>query len=198
VEDLIDELLQADAVRDIVAQETSDLLDAMARDALWRGTDYLMEALPSTSILPNPLLLPPFISVRKRLESLAPRISEREQIALLRLPKTLHKLCSATNTNYGSRNSADDDFYSNASTSSPLLLLRDTTLVKVATVPGIDRATRAILSRAVLSNDPDTRAMLDGVAQNLRERLWERLEGGGVPGVLAVGLADVVFRTPWQ
>jgi len=51
----MDELLQADALRDIVAKEASDLLDAMARDVFWRGTDNIMEGLP---FLPLPSIVP--------------------------------------------------------------------------------------------------------------------------------------------
>jgi len=57
VEDLIDELLQEDAARDIIAQEIVTLVDAMARDLLWKGNDSLMEDV--SSIFPKPLPSPP-------------------------------------------------------------------------------------------------------------------------------------------
>jgi len=58
LDELIDELLQASAVRDIIARETVNIVDAMGRDALWKGFDTLMEALPSFPKLLNPLNLP--------------------------------------------------------------------------------------------------------------------------------------------
>jgi len=193
IENLIDELLQATAIRDVVAKETSNIIDAMARDALWKGTDSLFEAISMPSIIPKPST--------RILESLAPRLQREEQLVLLRLPQILQQLL----TNYDDENSnsigpnlpprTSIGNSNNSRQSSGIL--QDITAVKVASIPGFSKGLRAILEQTLLSKDPNARATVDAIKIELQNKLQARLEESGLPSDLAKRLVDTTFPTPW-
>lgn len=186
LEELIDELLQASAVRDIIARETVNIVDAMGRDALWKGVDTLMEALPSFPKLLNPLNLPVLPLSRRTFESLAPRLSEEEQLVLLRLPKLLGELATAE-SNVG-------DSFARPGGRELVGWLGDD---MASAIPGINKGLRKVVERALVEKDPNARETVDAVAQNLRKLLEGRLEEVRVPGDLARRIANAAFQTPW-
>ena len=182
VEDILDELLLSDAVRDLVAGETADVADALVRDALWRGVDSLAEAFPFPG-LPNPLSLPVPIG---RMESLAPRLSEEEKLVLLRLPEMFAE--SAT-TDQASRMGTD--------VAMPAGLLNNLMLTRIGEIPSLNRGIRTLTERALVQQDPKAREMVDSVAAKLRGLLQMRLVRTGVPADIAQRLVESAFLTPW-
>lgn len=74
----------------------------------------------------------------------------------------------------------------------PPAAFADVAAVKVLAEPAVQAALSEVLRRALLEADPDARATLDGVADELRGRLRSRLQAGGLPETAAEAL-----QTPW-
>lgn len=198
-EDLIDELLKATAIRDVVAKETGNIIDAMARDALWKGADSLVEVAVVMPIIPTFFPKPP-TSITRLLESLAPRISRDERILLLRLPEILQGF-TVMEQQQQSSDSAGASLSGTTGNSSSSRqrggFLQDTTIVKISSVPGFSKGLKAILEQTLISKDPNARATVDAIKKDLQDKLQMRLEGNGLPSNLARRLADTTFPTPW-
>lgn len=180
IEDLIDELLQAGAIRDLIAQETGNIVDAVVRDAMWKGTDSLLEVIPT--FLPKP--------PTRLLESLAPRLSRDEQLVLLRLPEILRQVTNESSNSTvtsvpGTGNNSQGVFF------------RDITAVKLASIPGFGKGLRNFFDQALVSKDPNARAAVDAIREKLQNKLRTRLEETGVPSDVARILVDTSFLTPW-
>ena len=182
IDHLIDELLQAEAARDLVAEETLNVGDVMVRDFVWRGVDTFAERgffLPPQS-LPNILNLPPPM---KTLEKLAPRITEKEQLILVRLLEVLGEL---------ERNSDDDPSISGPLAQPPRRSrkspLEEISFVKMLRVPGVGKNLIEASTNAIFDREDNARAMAEAVAGKLSYRVQTRLVDSGLisPGMAAI------------
>jgi len=193
IEEIVDELLQADAARDLVAQETFNVLDVLMRDTIWRGVDMLQERG-----LPLPPAPPPVIPKfgpppRKVLETLIPRTSEKEQLILVRLLEVLNELEENASDSSSSRTSA-----------LPLLtnrpsLFNESPLIKVATIPGVNRSLKDVAVSAVFGGDNNNaRRAIDAVSERTAERLLTRLIQTGMSRELASAISNTVLQRPRQ
>mmetsp|Transcript_55427 Transcript_55427/g.166175 ORF Transcript_55427/g.166175 Transcript_55427/m.166175 type:complete len:796 (-) Transcript_55427:339-2726(-) len=182
VEDILDELLLSDAIRDLLTSEAADIADALIRDALWKGTDGLIEAFPLPR-LPNPLNLPEPIH---GLESFAPRLSEEEKLVLLRLPEMFAELQTVEQAKQNGSNFP-----------MPAGFLSSLMLTKIREIPSFKEGIRILTERALVKRDPKAQALVDSVAAKLRSRARRRLERTGVPADVAQRLTGIMFLTPW-
>ena len=202
-------MLQASAAREVVADEAATAIDAMARDALWKGADSLTDAMPRPLLpplppLPLPLLLP-LPPLQGVVEALAPRLDEQERLLLLRLPIALAQLSEAEADAGESR---DADARAGASSAgaggaevraeaAAGRLLEGMAVIEVARLPEVRDGVQWLLQRALVERDADARATVDRVASGLRTRLRSRLRHAGVEEGLADAASDAAVRTPW-
>jgi len=187
---LLQDLIQADAARDLVAQEASSLIDTLARDSVWRSIGVAQELLDP--LAPRPLPFFPQASVL--LDALVPRLSDQERLVLARLPSALEGLLAdggqvrrsapappATSLRRGSSNSRGDLI-----------------AAQIAGMPEVQRGLQWLLVRSVIEEDEQARAVIETVAAGLRERLRSRLKLAGVGDWAANVAADNALRLPWQ
>ena len=182
---LLELLLASEVARDLVGVEAANVVDALARDAVWKVAGKL-PVLP-TPPLPLPSLpsLPGAERATRLAESLAPRLGREEEFVLARLPSALADESRAEGESQGA-----------APGGLPSLPLPsafdDLMAVRIAGKPEVRAAVGSVLRGAVVEQDPAARALVDDVVLRLRDRLRERLEAAGLPGALSQGL-----QTPW-
>lgn len=200
IDQLVDELLQAGAARDLVAQEALNVGDAMVRDALWRGVDTFSERgffLPTPPpFLPNFLNLPS--SPMVALEKLAPRITEKEQLIVARLLEVLEELEGNGRGDASVVSASQVQPWRRRARAAPL---EDISLVKMLRVPGVGKQLREVSANAILNREENARAMVETISGKLRDRVQTRLiDSGLVSPDLAATISKAVLlpTTPRQ
>jgi len=185
IEEFVEEVLQADAARDLVAQETFRVLDVLVRDTVWKGVDTLEERglriLPSLPFFPKDWLSP-----RTVLETLSPRISEKEQLTLLRLLDSLNEIDGSSDAKLSS------------SLFSSLPVINESPLVKIATIPGVSKSLRDVSVAAIFRSDANARAAIDAVSEEMIDHLSARLVQAGAKVDLAYTISSTLLQRPWS
>ena len=178
IDRLFDELVKADAARDLIAEEALNIGDAMVRDALWRSIDTIAERSPRLPLFVQPPFLPTSLSV---LEKVAPRISETEQLVLVRLQEVLEDL--------------DDEKSEPLSTPfGRSLPFEEFPIYKMLTLPGVRKSLGNIATRAVWNREESARDMAEAITEKLRARVETRLRNSGlVEPEIAAALSNAVF-----
>jgi len=198
IDQLIDELLQADAARDLVAQETLNVGDAMVRDAVWRGVDTFAERgffLPtSPPFPPNILNLP---SPIETLEKLAPRITEKEQLILVRLLEVLEEL---ERNGSGDPTVSGSQAHQQSQRRSTAFPFEDISLVKMLSMSGVAKKVIEVSTNAIWGREDNARAMVESVSDKLKDRVQTRLADSGLVSsdMAAMIYKAVLLPTPWQ
>ena len=209
VEDLWGELLRAEGARELVADEAASVLDALARDLLWRAADAAAEATLTPPLPPLPLplplplprlrLLPPLPPLRARAEALAPRLSAEERLVLARLPEALAQI--APRSRPESTQVAGADGAADGETGRAAVprggVTGNVAAARVAAVPGVRDGARRLLEEALVRQDPQARATVERVVSGLRSRLRTRLGAAGADGAAAEAVA-ALLRVPWS
>mmetsp|Transcript_24733 Transcript_24733/g.53350 ORF Transcript_24733/g.53350 Transcript_24733/m.53350 type:complete len:832 (-) Transcript_24733:2025-4520(-) len=196
IDQLVDLLLQADAARDLVAQEALNVGDSMVRDAIWRGVDTFAERgfflPPPPPFLPNILNLP---SPMETLEKLAPRITEKEQLIVARLLEVLEEL-----EQNGSGNPNVSASPSQSWRRTRTIPFEDISLVKMLRVPGVNKHLGEVSTNAILNRDENARAMVESISAVFSDRVKTRLIDSGLvsPDMAATIAEAVILPTPWQ
>jgi predicted unusual protein kinase regulating ubiquinone biosynthesis (AarF/ABC1/UbiB family) len=206
IDQLVEELLQADAARDLVAQEAVNVGDAIVRDAVWRGLDAFAERgffLPRPpQFLSNILNLGPS-SPMETLEKLAPRITEKEQLIVARLLEVLEELDENVKTRPSFTTSpAQSRRSASTRTTAPF---EGISLVKMMRLPGVRTKLREVSTNALLNRDDNknARAMVETVSGKLRDRVQTRLiDSGLVSPDMAATISKAVLIpilvVPWE
>jgi len=203
LEDIVNELFRADAARELVAFETFNILDAIGRDALWRGADSLMEVVsnaPSLPFFPTLDSLPNFLSLpfpkKQNFETLAPRLCESEKLILLRLPKIIDDLDDTSDL--GLKSTWTEKMVASLS---PGVLpgdLKDSALAKLIVIPVVRRTVQEVADLALIRSDPNARATVDAILKESQGRIRVRLESYGLSKELSHKIASLLLRTPWK
>ena len=200
---LLELLLASDAARGLVAKEAADAIDALARDAFWKGASNLPPPplpLPPWPPLPAIRSFPGGESLDGFIERLAPKLSPEEELVIARLPTALADAARMDDdgadikTEPSARSSSSSSATAATSAASSLPpLISDMAAARMASAPEVRDALGTVLERALVREDPAARQLVDEVADTLRGRLRERLEAAGLPGQLAEGL-----QSPWR
>ena len=177
IDRLFEELVKADAARDLIAEEALNIGDAMVRDALWRSIDTIAERWPRF-----PFAQPPFMTPSlSALEKVAPRISEREQLVLVRLQEVLEDL----------DNKKSEPLSTPFARSLPF---GEFPIYKMLTLPGVSSSLGGIASNAVWNREESARDTAEAITAKLRVRVETRLTNSGlVDPEVAAALSYAVF-----